>query len=304
MSATQDPRTVTVIVPVRDGAALLDRCLSALDRQDHPHDHLQVIVVDNRSVEDIAAVVAQHPGVLLLHQPDGGSYAARNLALRSARGEVLAFTDADCDPAPDWVSSAAAGLAAPPRAAMVGGAVELTFEHGRPVTACELFEAVQGFPQEMYLRDYHFAVTANMVTWRETFDLVGEFDGTLMSGGDTDWGRRVHAAGGEQRYVPTAVVRHPARATWGEAVRKWRRVADGRLRSGLGAGWGRYALAQVVWWEGKSLVQELAGARRHPQLVGPLARGRYLLAHSAWRGTTALLFARAFFATFLPRRAR
>ncbi len=291
-----------VVVPVRDGAEALDRCLAALDGQDYPPELLSVVVVDNASVEDVAAVVARHPRATLLRQPSGGSYAARNLALRGARAEVLAFTDADCDPLPDWVSASVGSLTAEPRAAMVGGAVQLTYEHGRPVSACELFEAVQGFPQERYLERYRFAVTANMTAWRATFDEVGPFGEELVSGGDHEWGNRVAAAGGLQRYAPAAVVRHPARATWDEALRKWRRVSSGRVATHRSSGGRRRDAARVVWREGKSVLLEVGRSLRYPQLPTPAARVRYLAAHTAYRTITAAAFTRELAASLGRRR--
>ena len=77
---------VSVIVPVKDGAAALDRCLTALDAQDYPG-RAQVVVVDNASTEDVGAAVAAHPGVALLREERRGSYAARNTGLAAATGE-------------------------------------------------------------------------------------------------------------------------------------------------------------------------------------------------------------------------
>jgi hypothetical protein len=65
------------------------------------------------------------------------------------------------------------------------------------------------------------------VTWRDVVERVGEFDAALKSGGDAEWSRRVTASGGTQRYAPQAVVRHPARASWGEVRDKNRRVTAG-----------------------------------------------------------------------------
>lgn len=295
---------VSVIVPVRDGSAALDRCLAALARQDYPHDLLSVVVVDNGSSEDVAAVVARHPGVVFAEQPHGGSYAARNRGLEASTGEVVAFTDADCDPLPGWVTASVAELVGPPRAAMVGGAVELVYPRGRPVTACELFEAVQAFPQQRYLERYGFAATANMVTWRETLELVGPFDQELLSGGDFEWGSRVAAAGGVQRYAAEAVVLHPARSTWRESVRKWRRVARGRATTGYRGSRVRFELTRGIWREVRSAVLELGRSGRHPQLAARGSRARYLAAHTTCRAITAAVLTRALVATLGSPAAR
>lgn len=271
------------MVPIRDGAADLDRCLAALDRQDYPDALLDVIVADNGSTEDIAGVVRAHEGVRYVHEPAGGSYAARNAALAVATSDVLAFTDGDCEPQPGWVAAAVAALTASSRADMIGGAVTMTYRHGHPVNGSELFESVHGFPQEDYLTHRHFAVTANMVAWRTTFNQVGLFDGTLMSRGDAEWGQRVHAAGLRQRYAPDAVVRHPARDTLAASVSKWRRTAGGRVGLEVAEGRSPRHFAGSAWWQVKVWATTLAKPTEIPSLTTWPQRARYLGAFSVCR---------------------
>jgi hypothetical protein len=63
--------------------------------------------------------------------------------------------------------------------------------------------------------------------WRTTIEDVGHFDATLQSRGDAQWGQRVAAAGGLQRFAPEAIVDHPARANLRELLTKQLRVARG-----------------------------------------------------------------------------
>ena len=287
------PPSVTVIVPVRDGAEDLERCLAALGRQDYSSDHLSVVVADNGSIEDVVGVVGRHPGVRYVHEAAGGSYAARNAALAVTTSDVVAFTDGDCDPAPSWVSAAVASLASEPRADMVGGAVELTYRRGHPITGSELFEAVHGFPQADYLGHRHFAVTANMVAWRSTFDRVGLFDGTLMSRGDAEWGQRVHAAGLRQRYAADAVVRHPARDSLSASVSKWRRTASGRVGVELKQGRPPRHFAGSAWWQVKVWITTLTQATTVPVLTTWPQRIRYLAVFSVCRAVYLSAYLRA-----------
>jgi hypothetical protein len=84
------------------------------------------------------------------------------------------------------------------------------------------------------------------VTWRDVVDRVGEFDAGLKSGGDAEWSRRVTASGGTQRYAPTAVVRHPARASWAEVRDKNRRVTAGVCERIARQGNSRRKLARLI----------------------------------------------------------
>ena len=93
---------ISVIIPVRDGEDTLSACLAGLEAQTLPLIFFEVIVVDDGS-RDRSAQIAEQAGVTLLQQAPRGPAAARNLGAQSARGEILVFTDADCQPAPDFL---------------------------------------------------------------------------------------------------------------------------------------------------------------------------------------------------------
>ena len=91
---------VSILVPALNVARLLPRCLDSLLAQTHRP--LEIIVVDDGSTDDSAAVIdryaALHPEVRAVHQPHRGVGPARNAALALAGGEYVAMADAD-----DWV---------------------------------------------------------------------------------------------------------------------------------------------------------------------------------------------------------
>ena len=86
---------VSVIIPVFNDAERLKICLTALEKQTYPQDYYEVIVVDNGSDENLENVVKQFTQAKLAYYPELGSYAARNHGIALAKGEILAFTDAD-----------------------------------------------------------------------------------------------------------------------------------------------------------------------------------------------------------------
>jgi mycofactocin glycosyltransferase len=106
-TGTRDDRPVevSVIIPVRDRADQLGQALGALARQSYPQDRFEVLVCDDGSAEDLGPALARGAGLRLvvLRQGPRGAGAARNLGLAYARGEVVAFTDSDCIPAPGWL---------------------------------------------------------------------------------------------------------------------------------------------------------------------------------------------------------
>ena len=100
---------VTVLIPVRDRAALLAECLAAVGSQ-YP-----VIVVDDGSADEaaIGAIAARHGATLIRRTQAGGPAAARNTGLTAVRTDLIAFLDSDCAPPPGWIGQLAAHLADP-----------------------------------------------------------------------------------------------------------------------------------------------------------------------------------------------
>lgn len=293
MTETAEPPYVSVIVPVRDGAEALAGCLAALTRQSYQRDRYEVIVVDNGSTEDLRPAMPADDRFVLIREDKPGSYAARNAGLEKAAGTILAFTDGDCLPDPRWLDEAVTELSREPRADLIGGAVRLSFLNGVPRSAPEVYESVHAFPQERYLKEQRFAVTANMVTWRASFDRVGAFDSTLMSRGDADFGQRLAAAGGLLRYAPAAAVDHPARATWDELLTKARRVAKGKCDVERSRGAGRKSLLGLAFFQIRMIARTSISVWLRQKPVGPADKLRYLLAYSRVRAACARVMAGA-----------
>lgn len=230
--------SVVVIVPVRDGAATIGALLDALADQTVPH---RVVVVDNASTDPTTAVARTHPSSPeVVHEPQPGSYAARNRGLVE-RGDagVVAFTDADCRPDPRWLEVAMAHLEGD--ADLVGGRV--VPDTTPDPTVWERYDRGIYLDQQLNVESDGFAATANLVVRREVVDAIGPFDGSLRSSGDRQWTERAVRHGFDLVYAHDAVVRHQPRTTAGEIWRLFRR---------LGAGWhdlARQGLRPPLWRE-------------------------------------------------------
>jgi glycosyltransferase involved in cell wall biosynthesis len=114
---------ISVIVPTYNRPEQLGKCLQALVAQDYPRDSFEVIVADDgspRSPRHIVECHARTVDITLVTGSHDGPSAARNAGAARARGEFLAFTDDDCEPAADWLPRLAARMHRSP-GHMVGG---------------------------------------------------------------------------------------------------------------------------------------------------------------------------------------
>lgn len=118
------PPRASVIVPTRNRAKTLRACLASLTRQSLPAEAFEVIVVDNGSTDDTAAVARAFDGALqlrLLHEGEPGLHVGRNAGARAARSELLMFCDDDIEARPGWVAAVVRHFAEDERVALVGG---------------------------------------------------------------------------------------------------------------------------------------------------------------------------------------
>ncbi len=224
------PPFVSVIIPVYNDPIRLKTCLQALEEQTYPKSSYEVIVVDNGSDESIEPLVAEFCQAKTGYEDRPGSYAARNTGLSLAQGEILAFTDSDCIPAPDWIEKGVKHLLSVPNCGIVGGEVELFFQEPEHPTAVELYDTIMHLNQKMYLKKKNFSATANLFTFKRVFDHVGYFDAALKSGGDQEWGRRVASSGYQLVYAADALVNHPARHSFEQLRRKTERITKGAIQ--------------------------------------------------------------------------
>ena len=250
---------VTIIVPAYNEAARIAASVAALRAQNYPADKLQILVVDNGSTDRTFEILQGLPGILALREMKPGSYAARNLALSHADGEVVCFTDADCSADADWVRNSVAALA-DPGVGIVAGHVELDFGPQPRLSASELFEKCFSFKQAENARN-RVCVTANWTSRHALIRSFGGFDATLKSGGDHRLATQIAAAGYRIVYVRDAIVRHPARADFRELTRKRRRVIGGVFST-----------------------QCRTGRKPFPRFVGSLVKETLVRLHSVFTG--------------------
>lgn len=281
---TADSFRISVVIPHLNQPDHLVRCLAALDRGDRQPD--EVIVVDNGSRDLPQAVCAARPGTVLLQEPQPGPGMARNRGVAASTGDILAFIDADCLAAPEWLAEVAAGFS--DRSAMIlGGDVRIGCVDPRHPTLTEAYESIYAYRMDKYIARQGFTGTGNLAVRREVLLDVGPFAGIEVAE-DRDWGQRATSKGYKIRYVAAMRVYHPARTSLSELYRKWDRHLAHDYQNALRARHGRAKWLIKTLAMGPSVIAEVPQLARSDRLSG--ARARLL----AFCGLTSVRFYRAY----------
>ncbi len=189
---------ISVVIPAYEAERYLGAALKSVAEQRLPV--LEVLVVDDGSTDGTVRVAERFGGrVRVLKQARGGAAAARNLGVRAARGEWIAFLDADDFWLPDRLAWQAAEVERSPELELVYGCVQQFYspELAWPdTTPHEEAAAVQAgiFPGTCLVR-------------KATFERVGDFDTTLRVGEFIDWHARAQALGVRMRTIDEVLMR-------------------------------------------------------------------------------------------------
>jgi glycosyltransferase involved in cell wall biosynthesis len=225
MSTTES--FVSVITPVL-GQGPHRQYLECLAEQTYPKSQYEVLLVDNNPGPEKISISHIPNGLNLrvLKESTPGSYRARNQGTRAARGEILAFIDADCFASANWLEAGVKSLASRAEPGAVGGSVE-HFSSKHPQTVEWYCLTFLGFDQKQFITKLRFTGAGNFFVRREVFFEVGPFDDRFKSAGDVEWSQRACKKGFQIYFAPEVQVRHPARKNWAEIFSKERRLIGG-----------------------------------------------------------------------------
>lgn len=213
---------ISVVIPAKNAAGILPACLRAAAGQAplRLEQDYEIILVDDGS-SDETAEVARKMGVRVIHQANTGPAGARNTGARAARGEILAFTDADCVPSPGWLAALTSPFNDPAVSGVKG--VYLTGEKG----------LVPRFVQMEYAQRYQFMAGLERIDFIDTYSAAYRRDIFLRAGGfnqkfpvpsveDQELSFRLASSGLRLVFQPQAAVYHRHDLTIREyALRKY-----------------------------------------------------------------------------------
>ena len=223
MTPDTDLPFASVLVCTRNRSSLLTDACTAILELDYPSDRWELVIVDNHSTDDTLEVARSiergaPDRVRLVEEHEIGLSAARNAAVRAARGEILAFIDDDAYPGPRWLRALVEALEQD-GVLCAGGPVEPLIQGELPDWFLGRYlpylSAWDRGPELARLVYNEYPRGANIAFRREAFERFGDF-GTylgrkgksLLSGEEIELCLRVERAGFQILYVPDAGVRH------------------------------------------------------------------------------------------------
>ncbi|MSN26471.1 MAG: mycofactocin system glycosyltransferase [Geobacter sp.] len=207
---------VSVVIPVKDRADELKRCLASLADLSYPRHKIQIIVVDDGSSDD-SPLVALEFGALVV--PSGGTgrgpAAARNVGAAKATGDILAFIDSDCSASVGWLDDLIPAFNDPAMAA-VGGQVDGMCTE----STVDRYEAVMsslsiGNRERVGNsgNDTFYLPSCNLMVRRSAFKSSGGFKDEMHVGEDVDLTWRLRDSGWSICYLPAGNVLHEHRSS-------------------------------------------------------------------------------------------
>jgi O-antigen biosynthesis protein len=257
--AVRSPR-VSVVVCSFNGAATLADCLDGLARLDYPD--YEVILVDDGSTDE-TAMIGERFGVRVISTSNLGLSSARNIGLRAATGELVAYIDDDCRPDRDWLRYLVAALE-PSSAVGVGGPNVAPSDGG---TVEECVARAPGGPVHVLVsdREAEHLPGCNMGFRRDALVAVGGFDPQFREAGDdVDICWRLQERGWTLAFSPAAMVWHRRRRSVRAYLRQQRNY--GKAEALLERKWPeRYNRGGHASWSGRvyaSVPGARAGLRR------------------------------------------
>lgn len=231
----------SVIIPAYNEECTIGTCLEAFEHQTIPRSFYEIIVVDDGSSDNTSERVKKYCHVQLFRQSNAGPAAARNQGALAARGEILLFTDADCEPASDWIEhmarpftdpeiAGAKGIYRTRQKELVARFVQLEYEEKYARMSCQ--------KRIDFIDTYSAAYRKDVFLENEGFDALF----STASVEDQELSFRLARKGYYLTFVPRAAVYHQHDTC---ALEYWQR------KFGIG-----YWKALLLRWHPERLIQD------------------------------------------------
>jgi cellulose synthase/poly-beta-1,6-N-acetylglucosamine synthase-like glycosyltransferase len=198
---------VSIIIPAYNEEKTIEVCIQSLLGLTYPKNRYEILIVDNNSTDDTPQIIQKYE-VLYLREKNQSPAAARNLGIKKAKGEIIAFIDADCVADKNWLINLIKGFNTNTKIAGVGGKIRVF----RPSNMIEKFGNLHLYNQNKFVKGTEgqlpFLASGNCAYKTGILKKVGLFDTSFITSEDNDLGWRVHFLGYQLAYAPKAIVYH------------------------------------------------------------------------------------------------
>lgn len=229
---------VSIIIPAKNEEKLIRGCISSLHQLDYPKEKIEIIIVDGLSTDNTAGV-AREMGAKVISNAKQTVSPGRNIGFENAKGDLIAFTDADCIVDPHWLSNCIKYFENDETVACAGGpnltpsdesnfgkAVGFVFD--QPIFAAGSIHA----RELREVKEVSSIPGCNAIYRQSILAKVMPLDESMLTGDDTLLNRKILDLGCRLLYTPDVIVFHYRRPTPRKLWRQFYRYAIGRLQIG------------------------------------------------------------------------
>ena len=237
-SQASETPLVSIVLPVRNEADFLERCLQSVLQNDYPADRMEVLVVDGMSDdgtrEIVQSLAAEDNRVRLLDNPQGIVPYAMNKGIREASGDIIIRVDGHATISLDYIATAVATLQAHPEAWCVGGPTETisTTLVGQAIAGAMTSPVGAGDAAYRLSTTEEYVDTLLYGAYRRwVFDKIGLFDEELVRNQDDELNLRLHLAGGKILLTPRLSSRYYSRSSLRKLAKQYYQYGFWRIRT-------------------------------------------------------------------------
>jgi O-antigen biosynthesis protein len=206
----EDAPKISVVVCAYNAEPTMRDCLESLTKLSYPR--YEAVIVDDGSTDRTGAIADEYPQFKIVHQPNRGLSAARNVGMAAATGDIIAYLDSDAMADPDWLTYLAWKFKRTDHAG-VGGPNLPPPEEG---WLANCVASSPGSPTHILLDDdtAEHIPGCNMAFRKDALAEIGGFDTTYTAAGDdVDICWRLQERGHRIGFSPAAIVWHHRRKT-------------------------------------------------------------------------------------------
>lgn len=202
---------ISIVIASRNEETVIGKCLDSLKDIDYPRDRMEVIVVDDSS-DSTFEIINKYNWVTAIRGSRKGPSAARNLGIKSSRGEFIAFADADCILPSNWLKLLIGEFSSPDIAGVGGIQTSPKDETDFGKTVNRVLMALGFIADYTNVKlspgDVKHNASCNVMFRTSIIRRVGGFDETTWGGEDVELDHKIRKMGYRLRQNPNAVVGH------------------------------------------------------------------------------------------------